>query len=126
MTVEQFDLFGDAPVTGPPLVLPDGQLGACDVRWTAYRGKTHKPCDFCTRLIHQLGADKAPYPRPATSRRYGPNDDVFLCPEHAVIQREKDDEAERVRKERLAADAPQTAAQRAAWARRRAPREGMR
>jgi hypothetical protein len=122
MTEQQFDLFGDAPIDTPPLELPEGQLGACDVKWTTYRGKTRKQCDFCTRLIHQLGAGKAPFPRTATSRRYGPNDDVFLCPEHAVIQREKDNAAEAVRKARLAENEQQTAAERAAWARRRAAR----
>lgn len=120
----QFDLFNDQPIESAPLFLPEGQLGACDVKWSSFRG-ARRPCDFCTRIIHQMGAGKAPYPRTATSRRKGPNDDLFLCPEHAVIQREKDDEAEKVRKTRLAEEAPQTAAQRAQWAKRRRPREGM-
>jgi hypothetical protein len=124
--VTQFDLFGDRPIEAGPVVAPEGIMGASteDVKWTSWRG-ARRVCDHCTLLIHQLGTDKAPFPRTATSRRKGPVSDAYLCPEHAAIMREKDEAAEKVRLARIAENAPQTAAQRAAWAKRRRPREGL-
>jgi len=121
---EQLDLFNDAPQV-PDVPRLSGTWGAVGAKWSAYRG-AHRTCSDCTELIHELGTAKAPHPMAATRRRKGPNDDRFLCAAHAVIRKELDDKAEADRKERLKAEGPQTAAERATWAKRRAPREGMR
>jgi hypothetical protein len=121
--LDQLDLFGEDPQL-PNVPVLSGTFGALDAKWTAYRG-VHKPCSDCTELIHQLGADKAPFPMAATRRRKGPNDDRFLCPAHAQVRKELDDTQERLRKERQKAEGPQTSAERATWAKRRARREGM-
>lgn len=121
----QMDLFGDMPEQPQAPVL-SGTWGALDTKWSAYRG-THRLCSDCTELIHQLGATVAPLPQAATRRRKGPNDDRFLCPAHATIRKELDDKAEAERKAREKAAGPQTAAERATWAKRRGARqrEGM-
>lgn len=124
-SIEELDLFGSGDAEPEPLPpIAEKLWGACDVKWTAWRG-AHRPCDYCTKRIHEMGTAAAPFPRAATKRRKGPNDDRYLCPEDAELQKRLDDAAEAERKRRLADDSPQSAEERRKWAMRRKPREGM-
>ncbi len=114
-----FALLEEAPVTLPELREP--KLGAVGAKWTRYSG-THRPCDLCTRRIHELGVDKAPPPNPAAHKRVGPIDTLLLCNVDAEEQRRKDNAAEAERKARIAANGEKPAARRGSG---KKAREGM-
>lgn len=109
-----FDLL--QPPVLPPLAEP--RRGAVGVKWTRYNG-THKPCDLCTKRIHELGVTGAPPPGPAAHKRVGPIDTLLLCNVDAEELRRKDAEAEKVRKERIDANAEKPAPGRAKSGKRR-------
>lgn len=108
----------------PPPVLPalkEPKLGAVGAKWTRYSG-THRPCDLCTRRIHELGVEKAPPPSPASHKRVGPIDTLLLCNVDAEEQRRKDAAAERDRAARIAANGEKPSARRGSG---KKSREGM-
>jgi hypothetical protein len=93
-TAADVPLFGEPPaVVLPPLKTQ--RLGAL-ATWTRYRG-AHHACDHCVQRIHEMGADKAPPPLPASQKRTGPNDVLLLCNLDAIDMKVKDDEAARRR-----------------------------
>lgn len=95
-----FDLLQPAPVALPALAEP--RMGAVGVKWTRYNG-THRPCDLCTKRIHELGVTGAPPPAAAAHKRVGPNDTLLLCNVDAEEMRRKDAAAEVERKARVEA-----------------------
>lgn len=97
-----FELAQDVRPALPTLQQP--RMGAVGTKWSRYDG-THRPCDLCTKRIHELGVSGAPAPGPARKRRVGPNDTLYLCDVDAEEMRRLDDAAEAKRKERIAANA---------------------
>jgi hypothetical protein len=95
-----FDLLQPAPVTLPALAEP--RLGAINAKWTRYNG-AHRPCDLCTKRIHEKGVTGAPPPAAAAHKRVGPNDTLLLCNVDAEEQRRKDNAAEAKHKAAVAA-----------------------
>lgn len=55
-------------------------------RMAKYRGK-RRLCDECTRLIHEYGAHRAPYPMHATWKHHDDGGDLYLCYAHRETQR---------------------------------------
>lgn len=94
-----FELLNPPP---KPPELAEPRLGAINTKWTRYTGKTHMTCDHCIKLIHELGANEAPWPRPARHKRVGPNDTLMLCDVHGEEMRRKDREVEAEHARRLA------------------------
>lgn len=92
------DLLG----TAPRVETPEPLYGAAEanVSWPKMYAGRHL-CTLCVRAIH--GKTDGPSPQVATARRKGPNEELLLCPTHAITMRELDDAAEAQRKERVKA-----------------------
>lgn len=97
--------------TAPRVETPEPIYGAAEanVKWLKPPAGRHL-CTPCVRAIH--GKDDGPSPQVATARRKGPNEELLLCPTHAIIMRELDDDAEAKRKERVKAIGDRPAASR--------------
>lgn len=88
---------GEQPQTEWPVLT---KVWAGISTWTKYSGK-HRPCDIHIMVIHERGVANAPPAAPATLKRQGPNGDSYVCGAHAVEWRRRDDEAARVRADRI-------------------------
>lgn len=90
----------DLLATAPRVETPPDVYGAAEayVKWLKPPAGRHL-CTLCVQAIH--GKTGGPSPLAATARRKGPNGEMLLCPAHAIVLKEKDEAAEKVRKERL-------------------------
>ena len=103
------DGFLDLLATAPRVDTPEPIYGAAEanVSWPKMISGRHL-CTLCVRAIH--GTTGGPSPQVATARRKGPNEELLLCPTHAITMRELDDKAEAERKERVRAAGERPAA----------------
>lgn len=92
------DLLGVAP----KVATQEPVYGAAEanVKWLKMPTGRHL-CTLCVRAIHGTTGGAAPLV--ATARRQGPNEELLLCPTHAIDMRERDNKAEAARKERVKA-----------------------
>lgn len=96
------DLFGGQDVPPVKVAPPADAWGAAEANVQWLRPLAGRPlCDHCTQAIH--ASKGGGHPLVASARRKGPNGQLHLCPEHALLQRELDDKAEAARKAREAA-----------------------
>ncbi len=70
-----------------PEAAPTAPPRAVSERVSKYRG-TRRLCDECTRLIHELGAQQAPYPMHASWRAQLEDSStvLYLCYAHREIR----------------------------------------
>jgi hypothetical protein len=101
----------DLLAAAPRVDTPEPLYGAAEgnVKWLKPPAGRNL-CTLCVRAIH--GKEGGPTPLAATARRKGPNEELLLCPEHAIVMRELDDKAEAERKARAKAAGERPAARR--------------
>lgn len=93
------DLFGGETPPAAPVKPVEPTWGAVGVTWPKMLTGRHL-CQDCVALIH--GRPDGPQPRHAVARRKGPNGELLLCHEHAMIHRDADAKAEREHAARVA------------------------
>lgn len=109
---EEPTLF-DAIDADPTFVQPSERFwGATGTRWSAYKGK-REPCAVYVRLVHERGVQAVTRHLPASHKRIGPNDTIFVCTICASDLKGQDEQAEATAAARREAVAEQNRAKRA-------------